>query len=605
MPELTLNNGVTIPQLGFGVFQVPPEETQKVVEDALEAGYRHIDTAAAYRNEAGVGAAIAASGLPREDLFITTKLRNGEQGEAYDAFQRSRDALGLEVVDLYLIHWPVPSQGLYTQAWKEMEKLYQDKQIRSIGISNFLSDHVDTLLRDADVVPAVNQIELHPTFQQADLANKCRDLSIAVEAYSPLGQGKDLNAEVVALVAAAHETTPAQVILAWHLAQGTIVIPKSADSARMRENLGAADLTLTQSELAAVTALEAGARIGSDPGVAAFTQLKTNQKGNNSMQHTHLGRSGLKVSRLCLGTMNFGPQTDEATAHSIMDSALDSGINFFDTANVYGGTGHRGWTEEIIGRWFAKGGERRERTVLATKLYGTMTDRPNESKLSALNIRRALDASLKRLQTDYIDIYQFHHIDRQTPWDEIWQAIEVAVQQGKILYSGSSNFAGWHIAQAQEAARRRNYTGLVSEQSIYNLFRRELELEVIPAAQHYGLGLIPWSPLQGGLLGGVLKKEEQGVRRAEGRALETLKKHEDQIRQYEDFADELGQKPGDVALAWLLHQPAVTAPIVGPRTQEQLDAAIRALDVTLNEDALKRLDDIFPGHRTAPEDYAW
>ncbi len=323
------------------------------------------------------------------------------------------------------------------------------------------------------------------------------------------------------------------------------------------------------------------------------------------MQYTHLGRSGLKVSRLCLGTMNFGPQTEEADAHSIMDSALDSGINFFDTANVYGGTGHRGWTEEIIGRWFAQGGERRERTVLATKLYGTMTDRPNESKLSALNIRRALDASLKRLQTDYIDVYQFHHIDRDTPWDEIWQAIEVAVQQGKILYSGSSNFAGWHIAQAQEAARRRNYTGLVSEQSIYNLFRREVELEVIPSAQQYGLGLIPWSPLQGGLLGGVLKKQEQGVRRAEGRALETLKKHQDQIQQYEDFADDLGHAPGDVALAWLLHQPAVTAPIVGPRTQEQLDAAIRALDVTLDADALKRLDDIFPGHRPAPEDYAW
>lgn len=273
MPELTLNNGVTIPQLGFGVFKVPADETQKVVEDALEAGYRHIDTAAAYRNEAGVGAAVAASGIPREELFITTKLRNGEQGEAYDAFQRSRDALGLEVVDLYLIHWPVPSQDLYTQAWQEMEKLYQDKQIRAIGISNFLADHVDNLLRKAEVVPAVNQIELHPTYQQADLANKCRDLGIAVEAYSPLGQGKDLNAEQVALVAAAHGTTPAQVILAWHLAQGTIVIPKSADSTRMRENFGAADLTLTESELAAITALEAGARIGSDPAVAAFTQM--------------------------------------------------------------------------------------------------------------------------------------------------------------------------------------------------------------------------------------------------------------------------------------------------------------------------------------------
>ncbi|MDQ1596436.1 MAG: hypothetical protein QOH40_2992 [Arthrobacter pascens] len=323
------------------------------------------------------------------------------------------------------------------------------------------------------------------------------------------------------------------------------------------------------------------------------------------MQYTHLGRSGLNVSRLCLGTMNFGPHTDESAAHSIMDSAQDHGINFFDTANVYGGAGHRGWTEEIIGRWFAAGGERRERTVLATKVYGTMTDRPNESRLSALNIRRALDASLKRLQTDYIDVYQFHHVDRNTPWDEIWQAVEVAVQQGKILYSGSSNFAGWHIAQAQESAVRRNYTGLVSEQSLYNLLTRNVELEVIPAAEHYGLGIIPWSPLHGGLLGGVLKKERDGVRRLAGRALETLKKHRDQVEAYEDFAEELGHEPGEVALAWLLHQPAVTAPIVGPRTQEQLDAAIRSLGVALGEDALKRLDSIFPGYLTAPEDYAW
>jgi aryl-alcohol dehydrogenase-like predicted oxidoreductase len=303
--------------------------------------------------------------------------------------------------------------------------------------------------------------------------------------------------------------------------------------------------------------------------------------------------------------MNFGPHTEEADARSIMDSALDSGINFVDTANVYGGAGHRGRTEEIVGRWFATGGQRRERTVLATKLYGTMADRPNESRLSALNIRRALDASLKRLQTDYIDLYQFHHVDRSTPWDEIWQAIDVAVQQGKILYSGSSNFAGWHIAQAQEAASRRHTYGLVSEQSIYNLLTRDVEREVIPAAQHYGLGLIPWSPLQGGLLGGVLQPGRDGVRRTEGRSLETLKKHQDQIRQYEDFTRELAREPGDVALAWLLHQPAVTAPVVGPRTQDQLDSALRALDLTLEPGALQRLDDIFPGYRTAPEEYAW
>ena len=322
------------------------------------------------------------------------------------------------------------------------------------------------------------------------------------------------------------------------------------------------------------------------------------------MRYTQLGRSGLKVSRLCLGTMNFGPKTEEADAHSIMDSALGAGINFFDTANVYGGTGHRGRTEEILGRWFATGGQRRERTVLATKLYGTMTDLPNESRLSALNIRRALDASLRRLRTDYIDLYQFHHVDRNTPWDEIWQAIDVAVQQGKILYSGSSNFAGWQIAQAQEAATRRHSFGLVSEQSIYNLLTRNVELEVIPAAQHYGLGLLPWSPLQGGLLGGVLTGRD-GVRRAESRSLETLKKFQDQIRRYEDFTRELAREPGDVALAWLLHQPAVTAPVVGPRTQDQLDSALRAVDLALEPGALQRLDDIFPGYRTAPEAYAW
>ncbi len=331
------------------------------------------------------------------------------------------------------------------------------------------------------------------------------------------------------------------------------------------------------------------------------------------MKFTHLGRSGLTVSRLCLGTMNFGPLTSEADAHSIMDSAHDYGINFFDTANAYGlrsagtsGEGEgKGSTETIIGRWFAQGGGRRERTVLATKLYADMGDWPNEGKLSALNIRRALDASLTRLQTDYIDLYQFHHIDRTTPWDEIWQAIEVAITAGKILYVGSSNFAGWHIAQAQEAARRHHLTGLSSEQSFYNLITREIELEVIPAAEHYGLGIIPWSPLQGGLLGGVLRKERDGRRRVEGRAAATLEAKRSQIEAYEDFADELGHEPGDVALAWLLHQPAVTAPIVGPRTQDQLDAAVRALDVDLDEKALTRLDEIFPGYRTAPEQYAW
>jgi aryl-alcohol dehydrogenase-like predicted oxidoreductase len=323
------------------------------------------------------------------------------------------------------------------------------------------------------------------------------------------------------------------------------------------------------------------------------------------MEYTHLGRTGLTVSRLCLGTMNFGPQTEEADAFSIMDSAHENGINFFDTANVYGQHKGRGATEEILGRYFAQGGERREKTVLATKVYGNMTDYPNEGKLSALNIRRALDASLRRLQTDYVDLYQFHHIDRDTPWDEIWQAIDLAIAQGKILYAGSSNFAGWHIATAQEAARRRNAVGLVSEQSLYNLITRDIEVEVIPAAQANGLGLIPWSPLQGGLLGGVLKKENEGKRRSTDQAKATIARHREAIEKYEAFADELGEQPGDIALAWLLHQPAVTAPIVGPRTQEQLDSALRAVDLKLDAAALSKLDEIFPGKKPAPEQYAW
>ena len=322
------------------------------------------------------------------------------------------------------------------------------------------------------------------------------------------------------------------------------------------------------------------------------------------MKYTHLGRTGLSVSRLCLGTMNFSWTTDKADAFKVMDAAHEKGINFFDTANRYGRP-VPGVTETLIGEWFAQGGGRREKTVLATKLYGPMGEWPNESKLSALNIRRALDASLKRLQTDYVELYQFHHIDRDTPWDEIWQAMEVAVQQGKILYNGSSNFAGWHIAKAQGVAKARNYMGLVSEQSIYNLINRAVELEVLPACLDFGLGVIPWSPLNGGLLGGILKKSNEGQRRLEGRSAEALEKHRPQIEAYEALCAEIGQEPGDVALAWLLHQPAVTAPIIGPRTAEQLDAAERAVELKLDEATLKRLDEIFPGHKTAPEDYAW
>ncbi len=327
------------------------------------------------------------------------------------------------------------------------------------------------------------------------------------------------------------------------------------------------------------------------------------------MEYTHLGRTGLSVSRLCLGTMNFGPLTDEPTSHSIMDSAHDAGINFFDTANVYGRDVSVGRTEEIVGSWFASGGGRREKTVIATKLYGDMPGEgyentwPNSGKLSALNIRRALDKSLQRLQTDYIDLYQMHHVDRATPWEEIWQAMDAAVQQGKVLYVGSSNFAGWHIAQAQEAAARRHFVGLVSEQSIYNLLKRDVELEVIPAAEHYGLGLIPWSPLQGGLLGGVIKKIEEGSRRND--RSEELELNREAIQGFENLADELGHSAAELGLAWLLHQPVVTAPIIGPRTPDQLDSALKTVDIKLDTATLDKLDELFPGHKTAPEDYAW
>ncbi|WP_433152288.1 aldo/keto reductase [Actinomadura nitritigenes] len=328
------------------------------------------------------------------------------------------------------------------------------------------------------------------------------------------------------------------------------------------------------------------------------------------MKYTQLGRTGLKVSRLVLGTMNFGRHTEEADAHAIMDSALDAGVNFFDTANIYGGKGR---TEEIVGAWFAKGGGRREKTVLATKVYGDMSPEgdpwPNRDRLSALNIRRACDASLKRLGTDHIDLYQFHHIDRTTPWEEIWQAVDVLVQQGKVLYAGSSNFPGWGIAQANETAARRGSLGLVSEQCLYNLVERRAEMEVIPAAQVYGLGVVPWSPLHGGILGGVLRKQSEGRTARSGSGL-WAKMLEDpaeraRIQAYEDLCDKHGVEAGDVGLAWLLTRPGVTGPIVGPRVQEQFDSALRAVELELSEEFLAALDEIFPGPGPAPEAFAW
>ncbi|MEO3767742.1 aldo/keto reductase [Streptomyces sp. B8F3] len=329
------------------------------------------------------------------------------------------------------------------------------------------------------------------------------------------------------------------------------------------------------------------------------------------MKYTQLGRTGLKVSRLVLGTMNFGPQTDEPTSHGIMDAAIDVGLNFVDTANVYGWGENKGRTEEIIGTWFAKGGGRRDRTVLATKVYGNMAGGgeswPNHDKLSALNIKRAVEGSLKRLQTDYIDLYQFHHVDRSTPFEEIWQAVDVLIKEGKILYAGSSNFPGYKIAQANETAKTHGRVGLVSEQCLYNLAERRAEMEVIPAAQDYGLGVIPWSPLHGGLLGGVLEKEATTGRRSSGRAADALKDPQtrEQVQAYETLLDKHGLEPGEVALAWLLARPVVTGPIVGPRTQEQLDSALRALDLELSEELLTSLDEIFPGPGPSPEAFAW
>ncbi|MFR9673636.1 aldo/keto reductase [Streptomyces sp. TR06-5] len=329
------------------------------------------------------------------------------------------------------------------------------------------------------------------------------------------------------------------------------------------------------------------------------------------MKYTQLGRTGLTVSRLVLGTMNFGPQTDEAASHGILDDALDAGINFVDTANVYGWGENKGRTEEILGTWFAKGGGRRDRTVLATKVYGNMGADgpawPNHDKLSAVNIRRAVEASLKRLQTDHIDLYQFHHVDRATPWEEIWQAVDVLVQQGKILYAGSSNHAGWHIAQANETAARRGSMGLVSEQCLYNLAERRAEMEVVPAARGYGLGVIPWSPLHGGLLGGALRKEREGggARSTSGRAADALASSREQIRAYEDLVAKHGLDPGETALAWLLTRPGVTGPIVGPRTSAQLSSALRAVELELGDELLAGLDEIFPGPGPSPEAFAW
>jgi aryl-alcohol dehydrogenase-like predicted oxidoreductase len=322
------------------------------------------------------------------------------------------------------------------------------------------------------------------------------------------------------------------------------------------------------------------------------------------MQYTNLGRTGLKVSKLCLGTMNFGPLTSEADSFAIMDAALDAGVNFFDTANRYGAQVHVGYTEEIIGRWLTQGG-RRERIVLATKVYGAMGDGVNDRGLSAYHIRKACEDSLRRMQTDHIDLYQMHHVERTTPWEEIWQAMEQLVREGKVLYVGSSNFAGLHIALAQFAAEKRHFMGLVSEQSLYNLNARMIELEVVPTCRTFGLGIIPWSPLAGGLLGGVLSKQAEG-RRASERIQQAIDKHRSQLEAYETLCAELGETPADVALAWLLHNPVVSAPIIGPRTMEQFTGSLHTLEIKLSSEVMARLNTIWPGPGgEAPEAYAW
>lgn len=322
------------------------------------------------------------------------------------------------------------------------------------------------------------------------------------------------------------------------------------------------------------------------------------------MKYTHLGRSGLQVSRLCLGTMNFGPHTSEKDSSQIMDRAIDTGLNFFDTADVYGWKLGEGITEQIIGRWLDQG-QRRDKIVLSTKVYGKMGEGVNDRGLSAYHIIQACEASLTRLKTDHIDLYQMHHVDRATPWEEIWQAMEVLVQQGKVLYVGSSNFAAKDLVKAQYEARNRHFMGLVSEQSLYNLQTRAIELELIPACLEYGIGLIPWSPLASGLLGGILKASDV-VRRNEDSRKALIIKHHVQLENYEALCAKLGKPPGQVALAWLLSQPAVTAPIIGPRTLQQFEDALAALDLDLSEDTLGKLDEIWPGPGgAAPEAYAW
>jgi len=320
------------------------------------------------------------------------------------------------------------------------------------------------------------------------------------------------------------------------------------------------------------------------------------------------GSTGLRIGPLGLGTVNFSWLTDEADSFAILDKAFEAGINLIDTSDNY----NAGQTETLLGRWFAQGGGRREKTVLASKVYSAPMEwgspdpvmrtgswvGPNQRGLSAKHIREACEASLGRLNTDYLDLYQMHHVDRATRWEEIWQAMELLVAQGKILHVGSSNFAGWHIAQAQETARARHFLGLVSEQSVYNLTKRTVELEVIPAARAYGMAFLPYSPLGGGVLGGRPTDNDRGRR--------AFLKPTSAVERFQELCDDLGHAPAAVALAWVARQPGVTAPVIGPRTMGQFDASLAALDIALPDETWAAIDAIFPGlGGAAPEAYAW
>ncbi|GHJ48065.1 oxidoreductase [Catellatospora sp. TT07R-123] len=326
------------------------------------------------------------------------------------------------------------------------------------------------------------------------------------------------------------------------------------------------------------------------------------------MEYTHLGRTGLRVSRLCLGTMNFAWQIDEAASHAILDRALADGVNFVDTANMYGSERGDGMSERFIGNWFARTGQR-DRVVLATKVYAPMSDWPNDGGLSARHIIASCEASLRRLRTDWIDLFQLHHVQRDTPWEEIWQAMQTLVTQGKVRYAGSSNFAGWHLAAAQAAAAKWHLLGLVSEQAKYNLLTRHVELEVLPSAIAHGIGVLPYSPLHFGALSGALRKQRDGESgRSVLHAPERVEPHRAAIERYERLCADLGLAPTTVALAWLLSRPGVTAPVVGPRTPEQLDLPLAALTTELGADVLARLDEIFPpvgNGGPGPEAWAW